>query len=121
MELTLDYDYYHNTFKGDLDEETFGKMLPKAIDQVLLLVNRPLPNEMTDGLKKALCYAIDYEYGVYSGDAGLTSETHGDYSWTRSHSATAIQGNQKRSVILRFLIREGVYDPRIRVTGKCLC
>jgi len=120
MNLTVSYDYYRNTFKGELNEEFFDKMLPKAIDQIEMLLCQ-YPEEITDNIKKAICYAIDYEYGIFTGDAGLTSETEGDHSWTRSHSATAIQGNRKQSIIIRLLARDGLYDPKVKIIRKCIC
>lgn len=123
MELTLTYDYYSNTFKGQLSENEFDVVLPKAIDFVQSLINAGEPTEMTDNLKKALCYSVDYNSGIGSGAGDISSETLGDYSYTKDHGAMAVNLNRQVSSVVRFLQYEGLYDPAIKLVCRkcCLC
>jgi hypothetical protein len=71
----VDYDYYENTYKGAMDEETATKFLEEASDEVDKLtygrIRKKGFNNLTEyqqGLiKKAVCYQADFinTYGEY--------------------------------------------------------
>ncbi|CAK7070122.1 hypothetical protein [Tissierella sp.] len=70
-----DYNYYKDTYKGTLDEETAAKLLEESSDQIDRLTygrirKKGFENltEYQQGLiKKAVCYQVDFisAYGQY--------------------------------------------------------
>lgn len=71
----VDYEYYKNTFKGELDETTVTKLLDESSDQVDRLtygrIRRNGFNNLTEyqqeQIKKAVCYQAEFinNYGDY--------------------------------------------------------
>lgn len=77
----VDFDYYKNTFKGSLTEETFNTLVQKACDVTEMYIMSLIPfdkvkalEEYEFDLKKCVCYQIDCfnEIGDVSTDGGKT-------------------------------------------------
>ena len=71
----VDYQYYKDVFKGDLDEETATKLLEEASDQVDRLTYgrirkrefESLTEYQQEMIKKAVCHQAEFinNYGEY--------------------------------------------------------
>lgn len=71
----VDYEYYKNIFKGNLDEDTATKLLEESSDQVDRLTYgrvrkkgfENLTEYQTNLIKKAVCHQADFlaNYGEY--------------------------------------------------------
>ena len=71
----VDYEYYKNTYKGDLDEETATKLLEESSDQIDRLTYGRIRKKGFDNLteyqqeliQRAVCYQSDFiaNYGDY--------------------------------------------------------
>jgi len=87
----VDYEYYKNTFKGNLDEDTAIKLLEESSDQVDRLTYGRIRKKGFDNLteyqqnliKKAACYQADFldNYGEYL-SSPLSGFSIGDVSLT---------------------------------------
>lgn len=71
----VDYNYYKDTYRGTLDEDTAAKLLEESSDQVDRLTYGRIRKRGFDNLteyqqemiKKAVCYQVDFldNYGEY--------------------------------------------------------
>lgn len=96
----VDFEYYSNTFKGKLDQETIDKLLEEASDDIDKLtygrVRRKGFDNLTefqqDKVKKAVCYQADFinKYGEYI-NMPITGFTAGDISMSfKKQNETAV-------------------------------
>lgn len=104
--MIVDYEYYVETYEGDLvPEERFNYYSQKAEVKVLSRINNNY-NDYLDKVRSAICEVIDILYNqskikerinsTVSGDSQvLASEKVGDYS--RSYSTTSISDLEKYS------------------------
>lgn len=79
MDYTPTYQYYTDVYKGQMKEEEFNAVLPRALAMVNYLVGCKEVNEFNcDGYRRAICSVT----GVYDqcGSGELTGFTIGSFS-----------------------------------------
>ncbi len=115
-----DYNYYEETYNGDLDEETFDKIVVRASAFIRSLVNGKLETEDYDiddyeEVKWAVCEMCDAAYEVTSsaGNEGgrLVNSVSNDgysvsYAYPRSGSTMEAAVNDRYMVIARKYLAE---------------
>jgi len=76
----FDYYYYRDSYCGMLDQSLFSRFAPTACDIVSLLVGRDCDNTDDERILRAMCLECDFLERESRDNAGIKSESLGDYS-----------------------------------------
>lgn len=55
----VDYEYYLNTWRGDLNKEQFDRQITRASDYINTITFNRIAAPFTEAVKKAVCSVID--------------------------------------------------------------
>lgn len=118
----VDYEYYKNTFKGNLDEEVVSKLLEEASDQVDRLTYgrirkkgfENLTEYQQEMIKKAVCYQAEFiaNYGDYI-SSPLSGFSIGDVSLSFSKENQGAGGIIADKKALDYLAQTGLTVRRL--------
>lgn len=118
----VDYEYYSNTFKGDLDEGVAVKLIDEASVQVDRLTYGRIRhrgfNNLTEYqqelIKKAVCYQVDFisSYGEYL-NMPVDGYSAGDISLTFSQENQGAGGVIADKKTLDYLAQTGLTSRRL--------
>lgn len=118
----VDYEYYKNTYKGELDEELAIKLLEKTSDDIDKLtygrIRKKGFNNLTEYqkelIKKAVCYQVDFQnkYGEYL-DMPINSFSAGDISMSFNKGNQGAGGVIADKKVLDYLSQTGLTSRRL--------
>ena len=118
----VEYEYYKDTFKGNLDVNAATKLLEEASDQVDRLTYGRIRargfNNLTeyqqDMVKKAVCYQVDFinSYGDYL-STPLSGYSIGDVSLSFSQENQGAGGIMADKKTLNYLSQTGLTVRRL--------
>lgn len=75
MILLTTYDFYQNTYKGQLSSDLFDKLIPKASFEIASNVNRPLVEEdsQNETVEMVACMLVDLLYNYKDNNKSISS------------------------------------------------
>lgn len=79
MLAAVDYNFYRDTFGGELDEQSYNAHAARALYRLEALVGRDIPEEAQDRWRMAFCALVDHIAGA---SRVITSERVGDTTLT---------------------------------------
>lgn len=113
MRAFTDYDYYKNTYKGELDETEYDKKVKTAFDEIVYQTNSRALNAsetMKDKIKDCECSLIDalVEIDENATISGVVSSVSNDgysvsYGSTKGRNRDEIIREKARNLCFRML------------------